>query len=257
MITSFVNIMTIIPYIYNHCRIMINEDNLPPFIYLLFLVFTTQNFMRSVRAKNPVNKKAKRRFMSLYNFVKCELNQRLGSTRTFARTFDILRNYLKHNDRMFGCWNDDKKVYYYEVIPWTDEEIQVWKLILFYASQMVDFIPKVDDEELLSKLKSEVESLRRKEYRETAATKSTKWKKNKQTVICQICEFHGDPKDPSKTCKCCSECRSTDADCKRCRICGQHDSTKCTCCKICNTRAEYCQKCQECNEHECSCEFEP
>jgi len=126
MITSFVNIMTIIPYIYNHCRIMINEDNLPPFIYLLFLVFTTQNFMRSVRAKNPVNKKAKRRFMSLYNFVKCELNQRLGSTRTFARTFDILRNYLKHNDRMFGCWNDDKKVYYYEVIPWTDEEIQVW-----------------------------------------------------------------------------------------------------------------------------------
>ena len=195
--------------------------------------------------------------MSLYNFVKCELNQRLRSTRTFARTFDILSNYLKHNDRMFGCWNNDAKRYYYQVIPWTDEEIQVWKLILFYASQMVDFIPKVDDEELLSKQKSEAESLRRKEYKETTKTKSTRFKKNKQTVICQICEFHGDPKDPSKTCKCCSECRSTDADCKRCRICREHDSTKCTCCPICKTCAEGCQKCQKCDEHECSCEFEP
>lgn len=227
------------------------KDELPPFIYLLFLLFTTQNFMRSVRAENPVNIKAKRRFMSLYKYVKYELDQRLGSTKTFARTFDILSNYLKHNDRMFGCWNDDKNVYDYQVIPWTNEEIQVWKLILFYASGMVDFIPKVDDEELLSKVKF----LRRKEYKETDMTESAKLKKTRQTVICQICEFHGDPKDPSKTCCCCSECRSRDSDCKRCRICREHDSTKCTCCPICKTCAEGCQKCQVCNEHECSCEF--
>lgn len=233
---------------------MIDKDELPPFIYLLFLVFTTQNFMRSLKAKSPVNKKAKRRFMSLYNYVKCELDQRHGLTKTFAQIFDILGDYLKHNHRMLCRWNDVTKVNIYEQIAWTDEEIQVWKLILFYASGMVDFIPKVDDEELLSKLKSEVKSLRRKEYKETNTTESTKLKKNRQTVICRICEFHGDPKDPSKTCCCCYECGSKDADCKRCRICREHDSTKCTCCPICKTSAEGCRKCPECNEHdECSC----
>ncbi len=256
MITSFVNIMTPIPRIYEHCGIMIANDELPPFIYLLFLVFTTHNFMRSLKSKKPANKKAKRRFMSLYNYVKCELDKRHGSTKTFAQTFDILSNYLKHNDRMFGCWKPDKKVYEYKVIPWTDEEIQVWKLILFYVSQMVDFIPKVDDEELLLKLKS----LRRKEYKETntkESEESATLKRNKQPVICQICKFHGDPIDRSKMCRCCYECGSRDADCKRCRICDQHDSKKCSCCRICNTCAEGCQKCPECNEHECSCEFEP
>ena len=168
---------------------MIDKDELPPFIYLLFLVFTTQNFMRSLKAKSPVNKKAKRRFMSLYNYVKCELDQRHGLTKTFAQTFDILGNYLKHNHRMLCRWNDVTKVNIYEQIAWTDEEIQVWKLILFYASGMVDFIPKVDDEELLSKLKSEVKSLRRKEYKETDKTESTKLKKTVKQLSVEFASF--------------------------------------------------------------------
>ncbi len=233
---------------------MIAKDELPPLIYLLFLVFTTQNVMRSLKSKNPAKKKAKRRFTSLYNKAKSELNQLLPeSTKTFEKTFDILCDHLNHTLRKVAYWDNDTKQYLYSELPWTDKEIQVWKLILFHASGMVDFIPKVDDEELLLKLKSEAKSLRRKEYKETETTESTKLKKNKQTTICRICEFHGDAKDPLKTCKCCYECRSTDADCERYRICGQHDSTKCSCCKICNTSAEGCRKCQECNEHECSC----
>jgi hypothetical protein len=222
---------------------MIDKDELPSFIYLLFLVFTTQNFMRSLKTKSPANKKAKKRFTSLCDCVKYELDQLHGSTKTFTQTFEVIANYLKHNHRMFCRWDDETKVIIYEQIAWTDEEIQVWKLILFYASGMVDFIPKVDDEELLSKLKSEAKSLRRKEYKETTTTEATKLKKNRQTVICRICDFHGDPKGPSKTCSCCYVCFLKDAECKRCRICGQHDSTKCTCCR----------KCPECNEHECSC----
>ena len=232
---------------------MIKEDELPPFIYLLFLVFTTQNFMRSVKAKNPANMRAKRRFMSLYNYVKSELSKRHESRNTFENTLEIVHDYLRNNHRQIGCWDDSAKVYTYEQIDWTDEEIQVWKLILFYASEIVEFIPKVDDEKLRSELMAKLKSLGIKEYRQTKEIESTKWKKNRQTVICHICEFHGDPKDPSKTCHCCYECCSTDAVCKRCRICEQHDSTKCTCCKICNTRAEYCRKCSECEEHSCSC----
>jgi len=235
-----------------HCRIMMQYDELPPFIYFLFLVFTSHNFMRSVKA-NPANKKMHNHFKSLLDCVKCELNHRCGSTKTFEKMFDIVRNYLKYNDRIFDYWDDAGVVYAYQQIAWTDEEIQVWELILFYTSEIIDFIPKVDDENLLSQLKSKSKSLCRKEYKETEMTKSTRWKKNRQTVICRICDFHGDPENPSKTCGCCYECSSRNADCKRCRICGQHDLTKCTCCPICNTCAEGCRKCTECNEHECSC----
>jgi len=231
---------------------MIQRDQLPQFIYLLFLVFTTHNFMRSVKAK-PANKKKHTHFKSLLNDVKRELNARCGSTKTFEKMFDIVRNYLTHNDRIFGCWNVHGNLDDYRQTPWTDEEIQVWELILFYTSQIIDFIPKVDDENLLSQLKSKSKSLRRKEYKETKIAKSTSSKKNRKTVICQICEFHGDPDNPSKTCCCCYECSSRDTDCKRCRICGKHDLTKCSCCPICNTSAEGCGKCRECNEHDCSC----
>jgi hypothetical protein len=235
-----------------HCRLMIAKHKLPLFIHLLFLASTSQNFIRSLKA-NDSKTKAHKRFVSLCNNVKRELHHSCGSTITFEKMFKIVRDYLTHNHRIFSCWNDVNEVCEYKQMPWTDEEVQVWELILFYTSEIINFIPKVDDENLLSQLKSKWKSLCRKEYKETTMIESTRWKKNRQTVICRICEFHGDPKDPSKTCCCCYECGSKDADCKRCRICGQHDSTKCTCCPICNTCAEGCRKCPECNEHECSC----
>ncbi len=146
---------------------------------------------------------------------------------------------------------------------WTDEEKEVWKLVLFFMSEQFGspsitgkgYCFMLENQERREQLSPLILQLGLKPFKETATSPpENPCAKKYQTVMCRFCDFHGDPKDPSKTCRCCHECCSRDADCKRCRICGQHDSTKCTCCKICNTSAEDCRKCQECNEHdECSC----
>lgn len=145
-------------------------------------------------------------------------------------------------------------------LPWTEEEKEVWKLFLFFVSEQfgnhspTGYHFMLENQERRAQLSPLILQLGLKPFKETATSMPVNpCSKKYQTVICRICEFHGDPKDSSKTCSCCCECNSTDADCKRCRICGKHDLTKCTCCPICNTCAEGCRKCPECNRHECYC----
>ena len=162
----------------------------------------------------------------------------------------ILLTFLNENPRSQG-------------FPWTDEEKEVWKLILFFMSEQFGF-PSItgrgfnfmlENQERKAQLSPLILQLGLKPFKETATSIAVNpCAKKYQTVMCRICEFHGDPENPSKMCSCCYECNSRDSDCKRCRICREHDSTKCTCCPICNTSAEGCRKCPECNEHdECSC----
>jgi len=146
--------------------------------------------------------------------------------------------------------------------PWTEEEKEVWRFLLFFVSEQFggrsitekEYHFMLENQERRAELSPCIHQLGLKPFNETeTSVPENPCAKKHQNAICQICDFHGDPKNPSKTCYCCYECNSRTADCKRCRICGQHDLTKCTCCRICNTCAEGCRKCTECNEHECSC----
>jgi hypothetical protein len=151
-------------------------------------------------------------------------------------------------------------------LPWTEEEKEVWKLFLLFVSKQFGspsttgkgYHFRLGNQERRAQLSPLILQLGLKlglkPFKETATSMPVNpCSKKYQTVICQICDFHGDPKDPSKMCHCCYQCNSRDSDCKRCRICGQHDLKKCTCCRICNTCAEGCRKFPECNQHECSC----
>ena len=181
------------------------------------------------------------------------------------KTFDSLKSLLLYRQTNIEQWETILLTFLNQTprksdFPWTDEENDVWKLILFFISEQFGKIICKEhhfmflDETRRAQLSPLIRQLGLKPFKETNTSPAENpCAKKYQTVICRICEFHGDPKDPSKTCCCCYECGSKDADCKRCRICEQHDSTKCTCCPICNTSAEGCQKCPECNEHECSC----
>ena len=149
--------------------------------------------------------------------------------------------------------------------PWTDEEKEVWKLVLFFLSEQFGknscekFCFMLCDKTRRMELSPRIHKLGLKPFKETQISQpenpSAKMHQTVecQTVDCQICGFHGDPEIPSKMCQCCVKCHKRNEECIRCRICNQHDSKKCGCCQICNTSAEGCQKCPECNEHKCSC----
>ena len=198
----------------------------------------------------------------LYFMYIALLDKNLVRSKTVS-IFSNLKSLLLYGQTKIEQWenilleflNETPKV---EGLPWTDEEKEVWKLVLFFMSDQFGsssitgrgFNFMLENQERRDKLSPLIRQLGLKPFKETATSIAVNpCAKKYQTVICRICEFHGDPKDPSKTCKCCYECFSRDADCKRCRICHEHDSKKCTCCKICNTRAEYCRKCSECEEH--------
>ena len=147
-----------------------------------------------------------------------------------------------------------------EDLPWTEEEKDVWKLVLFFVSEQFGkhyptrYHFMLKNQKHRAQLSPLILKLGLKPFKKTATSRpENPFAKKYQTVICRICDFHGDPENPSQTCSCCYECFLKDAECRRCRICGQHDSTKCTCCRICKTCAEGCLKCPDCNKHECSC----
>lgn len=209
--------------------------NSPMFLlYFMYIALLDKNLARSKRV--PTFHALKSLF--LYGETKIEQWE------------TILLTFLNENPRSEG-------------FPWTDGEKHVWILVLFFMSEQFGspcitgrgFNFMLENQTRRDQLSPLICQLGLKPFKETATSMPMNpCAKKYQTVMCRFCDFHGDPKDPSKTCCCCYECCSRDADCKRCRICGQHDSTKCTCCKICKTCAEGCRKCPECNEHdECSC----
>ncbi len=219
-------------------------------MFLLYFMYITLLHKNRVRSKN-----------------KHRSSHRTISTNKSDTTFRALKSLFLYGETKIEVWetilltflNENPRI---QGFPWTDEEKDVWKLVLFFMSKEFGRLSTtgkgyhfmLENQERGAKLSPLILQLGLKPFKETAtSTPVNPCSKKYQTVICGICDFHGDPTDPSKTCCCCYECGSKDADCKRCRICGQHDSTKCTCCRICNTRAEGCRKCPECNEHKCSC----
>ena len=183
-------------------------------------------------------------------------------------TFDRLKRLLLYGQTNIEQWETILLTFLNHTpreqdLPWTDEEKEVWILVLFFMSEQFGrpyptgkgHLSLLENQERRAQLSPLIRQLGLKPFKETATSIAVNpCAKKYQTVICDICDFHGDPENPSKMCRCCYECNSRDSDCKRCRICREHDSTKCTCCPICNTSAEGCRKCPECNEHdECSC----
>jgi hypothetical protein len=192
-------------------------------------------------------------------------------------TFNKLKSIMLYGETKIEVWETILLTFLNETprvqgFPWTEEEKDVWKLVLFFVSEQFGgseqfgvseqfgssciekYYFRFNDEKRRAQLSPLIHQLGLKSFKESATSIPVNpCAKKYQTVMCKICEFHGDPENSSKTCGCCYECNSRDAVCKRCRICGQHDSTKCSCCPICKTSAEYCRKCPECNEHECSC----
>ena len=185
------------------------------------------------------------------------------------KTFDHLKSRLVYGETNIEVWETILLTFLNHTprkqdLPWTDKEKEVWILVLFFMSEQFGChyltgkgrpLFLLDNQERRAQLSPLIRQLGLKPFKETATLIAVNPRAKKyQTILCRICNFHGDAENHSRMCACCVKCNSTDADCKRCRICEQHDSTKCTCCQICNTRAEYCRKCQECNEHdECSC----
>ena len=208
-----------------------NLEDLLNFIYIALL---DKNLVRSKRDNTFKNLKS----LLLYGQTKIEQWE------------TILLTFLNHTPRKQG-------------LPWTDEEKEVWILVLFFVSEQFGcpsstgkgHLFLLENQKRRAQLSPLIIKLGLKPFKETTTSMpENPCAKKYQIVVCRICEFHGDPRNPSKMCRCCYECNSRDSDCKRCRICREHDSTKCTCCPICNTSAEGCRKCPECNENdECSC----
>lgn len=195
--------------------------NSPMFLlYFIYIALLDKNLTRSKKDHTYKNLKS----LFLYGQTKIEDWE------------TILVRFLNENPRSQG-------------FPWTDEEKEVWKLVLFFTSEQFGstsitgcrFYFMLENQERKAQLSPIICQLGLKPFKETATSIAVNpCAKKYQTVLCEICQFHGDPKNPSKTCGCCYECRSRDSDCRRCRICREHDSTKCTCCPICNTSAEGC-----------------
>ena len=242
-----------------------------PAIVRLILLFLKSLFTKSKKSEIETalsNKGFPRNSpMFLLYFIYIALLDKNRARSKRDNTFDSLKSLLLYGQTKIEQWeiilltflNENPRS---QGFPWTDKEKEVWILVLFFMSDKFGspsipgcgFKFMLENQERKAQLSPLICQLGLKPFKETNTSPAENpCAKKYQTVICEICEFHGDPKDPSKTCCCCYECKSRDADCKRCRICGQHDSTKCSCCPICKTSAEYCRKCPECNEHECSC----
>ncbi len=263
MITSFVDMeATHVPQQQN--------PNIPVIVSSILLFFKTvfTNSLKSQIITDISDKRLPRNnpLFLLYFMYIALLDKNLARSKK-NYTFKNLKSILRYGQTKIEEWeiillkflNENPTV---QGFPWTNEEKECWKLLLFFMSEQFgspsikgdEFEFMLENKERRDQLSPLIRQLGLKPFKETATSmRENPCAKKYQTVMCRICDFHGDPKDPSKMCRCCYECMSRDADCKRCRICGQHDSKKCTCCKICNTCAEGCRKCQECNEHECSC----